>query len=60
MDAMPAIVKTLDTTHQAWKLRGVQSRSLLALLTRFDHGRHLDQASRERIASDFTAFTLAS
>ncbi|KAF5322492.1 hypothetical protein D9619_001365 [Psilocybe cf. subviscida] len=59
MDAMSVIVKALDSTHQAWKLRGVQSRSLLALLSRFDHGRHLDQTSRDRIASDFTAFTMA-
>ncbi|KAF8972899.1 hypothetical protein BDZ97DRAFT_2053658 [Flammula alnicola] len=59
MDVMPMIVKALDTAHQVWKLRGVQSRPLLALLVKFDNGRHLPEASRDRIASDIAAFTLA-
>ncbi|KDR75321.1 hypothetical protein GALMADRAFT_249351 [Galerina marginata CBS 339.88] len=59
MDVMPTIVKALDDAHHVWKLRGLQSRPLLALLMRFDGGRHLDGPSRERIASDIAAFTLA-
>lgn len=58
MDMMPTIVKALDTAHHVWKLRGVQSRPLLSLLMKFDHGKHLEEASRERIASDVAAFTL--
>ncbi|KAH9485234.1 hypothetical protein JR316_0002141 [Psilocybe cubensis] len=59
MDMMPAIVKALDNAHQVWKLRGVQSRPLLALLTKFDRERYLEEGSRERISSDVAAFTLA-
>lgn len=58
MDVMPTIVKALDTAHHVWKLRGVQSRPLLVLLMKFDNGRHLEESSRERIASDIAAFTL--
>ena len=58
MDAMSTIVKALDKAHHAWKLRGMQSRPLLALLMKFDHGRYLNEASRHRIAADVAAFTL--
>ncbi|KAF8160920.1 hypothetical protein B0H34DRAFT_795767 [Crassisporium funariophilum] len=59
MDVMPTIIKALDAAHQVWKIRGIQSRPLLALLMNFDNGRYLKKASRERIASDIAAFTLA-
>jgi len=58
MDVVPIMVQALDTAHQVWKLRGVQSRPLLALLINFDNGRHLNEGSRERIVSDIAAFTL--
>lgn len=60
MDVIPNIVQALDTAHQVWKLRGVQSRPLLALLIKFDNGRHLNEGSRERIMSDIAAFTLVT
>ncbi|CAA7259196.1 unnamed protein product [Cyclocybe aegerita] len=59
MDTVPTIVKALDVAHQLWKSRGIPSRPLLALLMRFDNGRHLSQASRDRIVTDVTAFTQA-
>ena len=58
MDVMPTIVKALDDLHQVLKHRGVQSRPLLTLLMKFDNGRYFGEASRIRISSDITAFTL--
>ena len=58
MDVVPIIVQALDAAHQVWKLCGVQSRPLLALLIKFDNGRYLNEGSRERIESDIAAFTL--
>lgn len=60
MDVVPIIVQALDTARQVWKLCGVQSRPLLALLIKFDNGRYLNEASRERIESDIAAFTLVT
>ena len=60
MDVVPTIVQALDRAHQVWKLCGVQSRPLLALLIKFDNGRHLNKESRERIESDIAAFTLVT
>ena len=60
MGVVPVIVQALDTAHQVWKLRGVQSRPLLALLIKFDNGRYLNEGSRERIVSDIAAFTLVT
>jgi mediator of RNA polymerase II transcription subunit 12 len=60
MNAIPAIVRGLDAAHQVWKFRGIQCRPLLALIIRFDNGRHLNDAARERISSDLAAFTLVS
>ena len=60
MDVVPIIVQALDRAHQVWKLCGVQSRPLLALLIKFDNGRYLSEGSRERIESDIAAFTLVT
>ena len=60
MDVVPIIVQALDRAHQVWKLCGVQSRPLLALLIKFDNGRYLNEGSRERIESDIAAFTLVT
>ena len=60
MDVVPTIVQALDRAHQVWKLCGVQSRPLLALLIKFDNGRYLNKESRERIESDIAAFTLVT
>lgn len=60
MDIMPTIVNALDAAHHMWKLRGVQSRPLLALLMKFDKGRHLETHSRDKISSDIAAFELVS
>ena len=60
MDVVPIIVQALDRAHQVWKLCGVQSRPLLALLIKFDNGRYLSKGSRERIESDIAAFTLVT
>lgn len=58
MNAIGNIITALDTAHQVWKVRGVQSRPLLSLLLELDDGRHLTDASRKNITADITAFTL--
>ncbi|KAG5646822.1 hypothetical protein DXG03_002199 [Asterophora parasitica] len=59
MDIMRTIVIALEKAHQVWKARGIQSRPLLSLLLEFDNGKHLSDASRDRITSDITVFTSA-
>ncbi|RDB24995.1 Mediator of RNA polymerase II transcription subunit 12 [Hypsizygus marmoreus] len=59
MNAMGQIIFALDTAHQSWKARGIQSRPLLSLLLEFDNGRYLSMASRDRITTDITAFISA-
>lgn len=60
MNIRQDIVLALDTAHQAWRTRGIQSRGLLSLMIEFDRDRqYLSPASRERIDSDLAHFTLA-
>ncbi|KAF5386158.1 hypothetical protein D9615_002361 [Tricholomella constricta] len=59
MNAMGSIITALDKAHQVWKARGIQSRPLLSLLLEFDIGKHLNEASRDRITSDITVFRSA-
>lgn len=58
MNAIGNIITALDTAHQVWKARGVQSRPLLSLLLELDGGRYLADASRQNITADIKAFTL--
>jgi mediator of RNA polymerase II transcription subunit 12 len=59
MNVRQNIVLALDSAHQAWKTRGIQSRGLLSLLVEFDGDKlYLSPASRERIDSDLGHFTL--
>jgi mediator of RNA polymerase II transcription subunit 12 len=60
MNAIGTIITALDTAHQVWKVRGVQSRPLLSLLLEFDDGRYLSDVTRKHITADITAFTLVS
>lgn len=57
MDTMPAIVKSLDSAHCAWKARGVPSHPLLSLLVKFDNGRYLSEEARKQLTADLEAFT---
>ncbi|KAL0581804.1 RNA polymerase II mediator complex subunit [Marasmius crinis-equi] len=59
MDAKRDIISALNNARNVWKLRGIQSRPLLALLTELDAGRYLSDALREEIVSDNSAVTLA-
>lgn len=58
MDEVSTIVAALDSAHQLWKQRGIQSRPLLTLITQLDNDRYLSAASRERNAADVSAFAL--
>lgn len=58
MDLMGSIINGLYSAHHLWKIRGIQSRALLALLMEFDHGRYLTETSREQILADISSFTL--
>ena len=60
MDILPTIVAALDSAHQAWKVHGTQSRSLLLLLLKFDNNRYLSPTSRDQIMSDVASFELVS
>jgi len=60
MDILPTIVAALDAAHQAWKVHGTQSRSLLLLLLKFDNNRYLSPISRDQIMSDVASFELVS
>ncbi|KAJ3781694.1 hypothetical protein GGU10DRAFT_98188 [Lentinula aff. detonsa] len=59
MDVKGVIINALDFVHHSWKMRGIQSKPLLALLVEFDGGRYLSDASREEVRTDLAAFTLA-
>ncbi|KIK68882.1 hypothetical protein GYMLUDRAFT_67582 [Collybiopsis luxurians FD-317 M1] len=59
MDVKGTIIAALDSVHHSWKMRGIQSRPLLALLVEFDSGRYLSEMSREEVRTDLAAFTLA-
>ncbi|KAF8828838.1 hypothetical protein HHX47_DHR3000082 [Lentinula edodes] len=47
MDVKGMIINALDSVHYSWKMRGIQSKPLLALLVEFDGGRYLSDVSRE-------------
>ncbi|KAF9070892.1 hypothetical protein BDP27DRAFT_1419656 [Rhodocollybia butyracea] len=59
MDVKGLVITTLDSVHHSWKMRGIQSRPLLALLVEFDGGKYLSDMSRDEIRTDLAAFTLA-
>lgn len=58
MDVKGMIINALDSVHYSWKMRGIQSKPLLALLVEFDGGRYLSDVSREEVRTDLAAFTL--
>ncbi|KAJ4468328.1 hypothetical protein J3R30DRAFT_3305964 [Lentinula aciculospora] len=59
MDVKRMIINALDSVHHSWKMRGIQSKPLLALLVEFDGGRYLSDVSREEVRTDLATFTLA-
>ncbi|KAL0072786.1 RNA polymerase II mediator complex subunit [Marasmius tenuissimus] len=59
MDAKRDIISSLNNARHVWKLRGIQSRPLLALLTELDAGQYLNDALREELIADMSAVTLA-
>ncbi|KAF9231909.1 hypothetical protein BU15DRAFT_55624 [Melanogaster broomeanus] len=59
MDATSTITNALYAAHVAWRNRGVQVRSLLALLVEMDAGRHLDETARTLVAADISSFAHA-
>ncbi|EGO25090.1 hypothetical protein SERLADRAFT_368519 [Serpula lacrymans var. lacrymans S7.9] len=59
MNVTGTITAALHAAHLVWRTRGIQMRSLLALLVEMDNGRHLDVTSREHVAADIASFTHA-
>ncbi|KAL4074347.1 hypothetical protein J3A83DRAFT_4509821 [Scleroderma citrinum] len=59
MNCTEAITSALHSAHMIWKNRGMQVRSLLALLVQMDAGRHLDKSARTQINTDMASFTHA-
>ncbi len=60
LNMMANITSSLYTAHVTWKSRGVQSRPLLNLLLDVDDGHHLEQAAREQVSADSSAFAHVS
>lgn len=60
MNCTAAITSALYSAHMVWKNRGMQVRSLLALLVQMDAGRHLDASARLQINTDITSFAHVS
>ncbi|EEB98785.1 hypothetical protein MPER_01650, partial [Moniliophthora perniciosa FA553] len=58
-DVKRDIIVALSSAHHVWKLRGIQSRSLLALLMEFDASRYLTDVLREEITNDIAVVTMA-
>lgn len=59
MNCTGAITSALYSAHMVWKNRGMQVRSLLALLVQMDAGRHFDESVRLQINTDITSFSHA-
>ncbi|KAF8909882.1 hypothetical protein CPB85DRAFT_1435527 [Mucidula mucida] len=59
MDAVNTILATLQTAHQSWKSRGVQSRALLLLIVELDNNALLSREARDQIQTDASIYALA-
>ncbi|KAH7922771.1 hypothetical protein BV22DRAFT_1094076 [Leucogyrophana mollusca] len=59
MNATRAVTAALYATHLIWRTRGIQTRSLFALLVEMDDGHYLEAPERTQIAGDIAAFTHA-
>ncbi len=60
MDAVNTILATLQTAHQSWKSRGVQSRALLLLIVELDNNALLSREARDQIQTDASIYALVS
>lgn len=60
MNATSGITNALYSAHVVWRNRGMQVRSLLALLVEMDGGRHLDEPARTLVAADISSFAHVS
>lgn len=60
MNATNGITNALYSAHLVWKNRGMQVRSLLALLVEMDGGHHLDESARALVATDIASFAHVS
>ncbi|KAG8221691.1 hypothetical protein J3R82DRAFT_1977 [Butyriboletus roseoflavus] len=59
MNATSGITNALYSSHVVWRNRGMQVKSLLALLVEMDGGRHLDESARALVAADISSFAHA-
>ncbi|OAX39947.1 hypothetical protein K503DRAFT_781763 [Rhizopogon vinicolor AM-OR11-026] len=59
MNVTGIITSALYSAHLLWRTRGVQTRSLLALLIEMDDSRQLDSTARTQVENDIAAFTHA-
>lgn len=60
MNATSSITNALYFAHGVWRNRGMQVRSLLALLVEMDGGRYLDGSARALVAADISSFAHVS
>ncbi|KAG6334052.1 hypothetical protein ID866_5040 [Astraeus odoratus] len=59
MNCTGMITSALYSVHMAWKNRGMQVRSLSALLLQMDAGRYLEESARAQIIADMSSFAHA-
>ncbi|KIJ67463.1 hypothetical protein HYDPIDRAFT_108239 [Hydnomerulius pinastri MD-312] len=59
MNVTNTITNALYAAHMIWRNRGMQVRSLLALLAEMDAGRYLDDAARALVTADISSFAHA-
>ncbi|KZT67178.1 hypothetical protein DAEQUDRAFT_673722 [Daedalea quercina L-15889] len=59
MNVMRNVAAGLYAAHQYWRGRGIHSRQLLSLLMQVDKGRYLEQAQRDQVTNDVSAFSHA-
>ena len=60
MNATSGITNALYSAHVVWRNRGMQVRSLLALLIELDGGRYLDGSARALVDTDISSFAHVS
>ena len=60
VNATSIITNALYSAHVVWRNRGMQVRSLLALLVEMDGDRHLDESARALVTADISSFAHVS
>ncbi|KAK0461037.1 uncharacterized protein EV420DRAFT_1529889, partial [Desarmillaria tabescens] len=58
MDVVGSIVTSLQTAHQIWKSKGMQTRVLLVLLKELDDNRYLSAQEREQLNAEISYYSM--